>query len=269
MFHPATRQHSLDLLIPLLSFIAIYSFLPHKEWRFIIYTIPGLTAVAAAGASWVWTRRAKSVFYRLISLSLVASVLASFAVSTALLGISSLNYPGGAALTRLREIAPLDEASFQVHLDNLACQTGVTHFVEKYPSANANAPWIYDKTENATLLLDPIFWTKFDYVLTESPGKIIGQWEVVDVIYGFGGVSIVKPGDESAPSSEPTAMNENGMETRDTISRLAALWNRLESVARESFTKGWWIKLKMEPRIKILASQPKQLVKGLYARSRS
>ncbi|KAH0145128.1 glycosyltransferase family 22 protein, partial [Aureobasidium melanogenum] len=99
----ATRKSSLDIMIPLLAFVAIYSILPHKEWRFIIYIIPGLTGVGAAGASWIWTRRFKTLLYRLLSLGLVCSTLLSFASSLSLLYISSLNYPGGEALTRLHE----------------------------------------------------------------------------------------------------------------------------------------------------------------------
>ncbi|PIG86465.1 hypothetical protein AARAC_006494, partial [Aspergillus arachidicola] len=55
LFQASTRSAAAYLLIPSLTFIAIYSLQPHKEWRFIVYTIPPLTAASALGASYIWT----------------------------------------------------------------------------------------------------------------------------------------------------------------------------------------------------------------------
>ncbi|OCK77914.1 glycosyltransferase family 22 protein [Lepidopterella palustris CBS 459.81] len=266
---PATRQRSLDLIIPLLGFVGLYSFLPHKEWRFIIYIIPGLTAVAGAGASWIWTRKVKSQFYRFLSLALIASILASFAASTALLAISSLNYPGGAALARLHQITDHEQGSFRVHLDNLACQTGITRFLEKHnppqsiedvlvgPHDLAQKGWVYDKTEDPSLLLDPSFWSKFDFVLAEKPEKAIGKWQVVDIVYGFAGVRILRPGEESGRSApealEALGISEPADETRE-YGALGKFSSALESTVRYRITRGWWAEVKMEPRIRILAN---------------
>ena len=265
----ATRSRSLDLLIPLLSFVGLFSFLPHKEWRFIIYVMPGLTAVAATGASWIWTRRSKSIEYAVLSLTLVAFVLISFMGSTALLAVSSLNYPGGEAITYLHNNVNSSHWDHpHVYFDNLACQTGVTRFLESHEGPQtivdvleaqdqlSRRRWTYDKTEDPEVLLDPMFWSKFHYVLAENPAKIIGKWETVHVVYGFGGVKLLKPGEQSGSPAEPleetsrqVVMNEDWMD------KVARLWRTAEGLVRYRVFRGWWMEVRMDPKIRILENQ--------------
>ncbi|KAI5239250.1 hypothetical protein E4T42_08753 [Aureobasidium subglaciale] len=244
----ATRKTSLDIMLPLVAFVAIYSVLPHKEWRFIIYIIPGLTGVAAAGASWIWTRRSKTLLYRVLSLALVGSTLLSFVTSLGLLYISSLNYPGGEALARLHEVAPSTQSGQTwVYMDNLACQTGVTRFLEK----NAESTFKYDKTEDEKALLDPAFWQKFTYVLAEDPKRIIGSWEVVDTIYGYSGVGVDNLAEEqdSAPAlAARTAIAR-------PLNKGLQVYNWIARTASQKLTGGRWPVVKMEPKIYILRSQ--------------
>lgn len=267
----ATRRRSLDLLVPLVSFVGLYSLLPHKEWRFIIYVIPGLTAVASSGASWIWTRRAKSAIYSILSLALVASVLLSFATSIALLGISSLNYPGGEALENLHNsISHPEKSRFDVHFDNLACQTGVTRFLESHSGSQSvldvleiedilqKRTWGYDKTEDPSALLDPMFWVKFDYVLAERPEKVIGSWAVVRVVYGYGGIRFLKPGEKSGSPVEPLYDGSGqAVVGENWTAKVAAAWNTLEELMRDRILKGYWVEVRMEPRIRILQNQLK------------
>jgi alpha-1,6-mannosyltransferase len=252
----ATRKTSLDILLPLMTFVAIYSILPHKEWRFIIYIIPSLTSVAAAGASWIWTRRTKSLLYRLLSLCLVASTIASFAASTALLYISILNYPGGEALTRLHDIAPATTADattsttfIHIYMDNLACQTGVTRFLEK-------EGFRYDKTEDETRLLDPVFWLQFDYVLAERPERVIGRWEVADTVYGYSGIGLGKLGsgeDEVEDSAAPAVFGRGGL--TGPLNMVIGFYNHVAGYASRKLTRGRWVIVKMTPKIYILKRQ--------------
>jgi len=183
----SSQRTSQDIMLPPIAFILLYSLLPHKEWRFIIYSIPAFTAVASAGAAWIWTRRSKSLLYTALSWALVLSTLASFAASSGLLYISSLNYPGGQALHRLHQLTQAEastarEQHVKVYMDNLACQTGVTRFQQIRPD------WTYDKTEDPETLLDPMFWQQFDYVLAETPERVIGSWDPVEVVEGFAGM---------------------------------------------------------------------------------
>jgi alpha-1,6-mannosyltransferase len=214
---PATRYRTRDLTLPSILFIAIYSLQPHKESRFIIYVVPPLTAAAALGASYIWTRRTKSLLYRLGSLVLVASILLSLVASTAMLLISSLNYPGGQALSQFHDVisrttwpsetsAPYETIS--VHMDILSCMTGVTRFQElpsrnvpisKFPVINNRTVQLsYDKTEDDGELLNPAFWQKFDYALMEAPEKAIGKWEVVGTVFAYAGIEFLRPGDGSS-----------------------------------------------------------------------
>ena len=271
VLNPTTQGRSLDLLVPALSFIGLYSFLPHKEWRFIVYTIPGLNAVSAAGASWIWIRRTKSTIYRFFSISLIGSVLFSFLASTTLLTISSLNYPGGTALHYLHHTIPHSSGEqYRVYLDNLACQTGATRFLEVHDGAltvtnfltsheamnRDQRTWIYDKTEDPTLLLTPEFWLQFNYVLAERPEKIIGKWGVVHVVYGFDGIRILRPGQQGGSNVVHLDVEEwEEAAEKDWTARIARAWRALEQKVRNTVLRGWWVEVRMEPKIRILASQ--------------
>ncbi|KAH9873649.1 hypothetical protein IAQ61_004273 [Plenodomus lingam] len=273
LLNPATRRRSLDLLIPLLSFIALYSLLPHKEWRFILYTIPGFTAVAAAGASWLWHRRSKSPLYALLTLALVASLVASFATSTALLAISSLNYPGAHALHTLHHHLPHTQTQtpthpLAIHADNLACQTGVTRFLESHSptsqtitdildahATRQNRTWIYDKSEDPIAHRDPSFWAQFDFVLAERPEKVIGKWDVAHVVYGFGGVKVLRPGEEREGAAEveaEAAMQGKTAREHPWTDSVARVWKRAERALRYRVLRGYWVEIDMVPRIRIL-----------------
>lgn len=237
---PATRSRSMALLLPSLGFVALYSLLPHKEWRFIIYIIPALTAVSATGASWIWTRRTKSLPYRFLNFILLSSIVASFIASIAFSLISSLNYPGGEAIIRLRGLTYAEPGSQSIYVDNLACQTGVTRFLEARStlSNTGNQKWTFDKTENQTTLLSPIFWDKFDYAIVENIERTIGKWEVIDTVNSFAGVSVVKPGDDLGFGK--------------VESSILQYWDVLGMLVRGKFTRGWWVTFKLEPRLRIL-----------------
>ncbi|KAF9892005.1 dolichyl-P-Man:Man(7)GlcNAc(2)-PP-dolichol alpha-1,6-mannosyltransferase [Aspergillus nanangensis] len=262
LVQPSTRPAATYLLIPSLAFVSIFSFQPHKEWRFVIYVIPVLTAVSALGASYIWSHRAKSLIYRILSLAMVASTVASFLCSTfVLLPASSANYPGAHALNTLHGHADNTKPAISVYLGNLACQTGVTRFLQ-LPSAvdasigdGVSTAWSYDKTENQDLKLSPSFWDQFDYVIVEpgegetvlSVSKAQGaHWVDMEVIEGFSGVRFLRPGDAAVGTVERRVLG-------NFIGPWSVqLWETSRDLVRRTFTRGWWAELRMEPKLKIM-----------------
>ena len=174
---------------------------------------------------------------------MILSTVASFITSLGLLYISSLNYPGGEALHRLHNRAVASrEARVRVYMGNLACQTGITRFQQVRHS------WVYDKTENETMLLDPMFWQQFDYVLAEQPERVIGSWQPIDIIGGFAGLS-VKPGDDEDILPLPS----NYGPLFQVIKRI---YSSIALFLRRRVTRGYWPAIKMEPKIYVLQKEP-------------
>jgi alpha-1,6-mannosyltransferase len=255
-------------LFPSLAYVAVYSLQPHKEWRFIIYTIPPLGAASALGASYIWTHRTKSFIYKLLSTLLVLSILASLVLSTFLLLPASMaNYPGAQALNALHTNVHGSKRIISVHMDQLACQTGITRFLELPPPKSmlvvlpgsddgsfstlrsGSSLWIYDKTEDEVTKRTKEFWDRFDYALVEDPGHVggSGKWEVVEVVDGFSGVGLLRPGDEASRHTP-------GREILKGIlgGRGLRMWERIAEVMRKYVTAGWWIEIKTVPKISIL-----------------
>ena len=279
---PALRTSVLDLITPNLAFILIYSLQPHKEWRFIIYCIPPLTAACARGASYIWDRRGKSSMMAGLSRLLMISTLLSFAYSAMSLLISSLNYPGAIALNRLHafhggSFLKQPPATIAVHMDVLTCQTGATLFLQHKSTAGAAASaklgtnWTYDKTDSksgdGTAVLRPEFWASFDYALAERPEKVIGKWDLLDIVYGYGGVRLVRPGESWGSDVEiEQAWDCNEEMAGDSTGGrkwgdgpwapwskvLRTRWLQLGTWASKWVTHGFWVDVRLVPMIRIL-----------------
>ena len=141
MVDPAIFQY----LIPTLGFVILYSFLGHKETRFIFPAIPILNFAAAVGLSRLQfscsSNKEKKVTWigRLVFACGIFAIVATFVGSIAFVLVSSLNYPGGDALQRLTEIAREkssdmvnnDSETISVHVDVAAAMSGVSLFGQR------------------------------------------------------------------------------------------------------------------------------------------
>ncbi|KAL4973693.1 Alg9-like mannosyltransferase family-domain-containing protein [Aspergillus desertorum] len=286
LLQPATRRIAAHILIPSLAYIAIYSVQPHKEWRFIVYSIPPLTACAALGTSYIWAHRTKSLIYRFLALGMIFSTVSSFLLSSLiLLPASSANYPGAHALNALHShvlsAAPKNTPEqhqsipITVHLGNLACQTGVTRFLQlpdyrsqQTGSNTSYSSWTYDKSTPPTSLpAKKDFWSRFDYVLLEpseaetilpisgSPTEYSYSqsyvWETVDSIMGFAGLRVVRPGEKASGVVEEGILRWLFGEKLDEWGILD-FWKKLREGVRRGVTRGWWVEVRLEERIRIL-----------------
>ncbi|KAK4165781.1 Alg9-like mannosyltransferase family-domain-containing protein [Cladorrhinum sp. PSN259] len=267
-YHPASSHAAKRLTIPSILFVAIYSVQPHKEARFIFYVVPPITAAAALGANTVFNQRGKSFLGSLLALAMIISIIASLAASTGMLLLSSLNYPGGEALSFVRSTvlaetansSDLSSAIVPVHADVLSCMTGVTLFGtatgSKLPNLTPEGGLVHqhgdgvtiavDKTEESDDLEMEEFWRLFGYVLTEEPEKVWKygggeqEWETVGVVQGFAGVEILKPDQQSEEGESSVPVVGRG--------KTVAVWKRRV----RALTGGWWVGPRMADKIYIL-----------------
>ena len=268
------RPASAPLLVPSLTYTALYSILPHKETRFLFPILPSLTtAMALAAQRFTNNHRHKAPYIR--DLVILITITTAFLSHFILLPLSSLNYPGAQALKSLHNLAHNTQPHLTVHLDNLALQTGTTRFLQLPPPADplvllpgrlapgghytpeyesGASMWVYDKTENRTQLLSPAFWLGFDWCIMEEPGKAIGAWEVKDVIYGLGRPRLVRPKDER--TSQNSQETWSGLLTAIYGERAGQAYDVFTAVVYDGgLTRGWWIEWGLERKLYVLKKQ--------------
>ncbi|XP_011406378.2 PREDICTED: dol-P-Man:Man(7)GlcNAc(2)-PP-Dol alpha-1,6-mannosyltransferase-like [Amphimedon queenslandica] len=145
------------LLIPALGFVGVYSLLPHKELRFIMYSIPLFNVASAVGHAQIWKNKKKlHLIFPLISIS---SLFLSWLASLFLLYLSHNNYPGGYAFHSLHKLVQTKDP-ITVHIGVEAAMTGVTRFGELNPS------WNYSKIEGFEHSSSDM--QNFDYLLISA-----------------------------------------------------------------------------------------------------
>lgn len=172
------------LTIPGITFVILFSFLPHKELRFIIYVFPLLNVGAAAACHRIWENREKSFWNGLLALAILGHLVLNATFSMFLLCIAGANYPGGMAIARLHRIEKERIESVYVHIDVFSAQTGISRFTQTNPN------WIYSKEENLTI--DSPEMLKFTHLLMEAKSKYssniksyLKTHEILDSVEGF------------------------------------------------------------------------------------
>ncbi|CAO4376268.1 unnamed protein product [Caenorhabditis nigoni] len=149
------------ILVPSTCFIFLYSFLPHKELRFIIYTIPIYSLAAAVFCARIYVNRRKSFVRKLLNYGIILHLIVNVACTSLFLLIASKNYPGYDALTFLQHHHRFDARKpVTVYVDNACAQTGVSRF------AYLHDAWIFNKTEN----LKPEDLQHFDFLTLGTYG---------------------------------------------------------------------------------------------------
>ncbi|KAJ8565549.1 hypothetical protein K7X08_008125 [Anisodus acutangulus] len=122
-------------ILPVLSFVLLYSKLPHKELRLIISSIPIFNFAAAVAASRVYNNRKKS-FWKFMYIAMLGLMLGSLACTAVFFMAAYENYPSGYALKALHRIGGVTKNSdeLSVHIDTFSVMNGISRFCEdNYP----------------------------------------------------------------------------------------------------------------------------------------
>ncbi|KAG2225899.1 hypothetical protein INT45_006595 [Circinella minor] len=182
------------IMSPMLIYICLFSLVPHKEWRFIIYTIPIFTAAAAALLGNVFSVYYQTSRIKTLLVILVAGggILVSLGCSLFMLWISIQNYPGGHALHRLHEIANSDvsygqQPQVSVHMDVSTAMTGASRFGQV-----AHPGWSYHKNESHTTP-DDYIEAEYTHLITSDPGFHHQEFQLVDQTFGLEAVKLKSP----------------------------------------------------------------------------
>lgn len=180
--------------VPTLSFLGLFSMLPHKELRFIFYIIPILNLTAASSIQSLYgnvnstfnlfsriieTHKRKNIFAALLQISFIGVLGLCFLTSVFRVYISSRNYPGGEAMIQVHQQTKEDE-KVRLHIDVETAMSGCSRFLQD------NTSWIYDKTEN---LMDEEL-LQFTHLLSSSP---VEGFEVDSSIKSFSGLRLNLP----------------------------------------------------------------------------
>lgn len=167
--------------IPIVSFLALFSMLPHKELRFIFYIIPvlNLSASSTIQSLIIDSHKRRSLFSTFIQAMFVLALGLCFLSSIFRVHISGRNYPGGEAMIRFHKVHA-SEANIRLHIDVETAMSGCSRFLQM------NEACTYEKTEN----LSEEELKQYNYLLSAHP---VEGFEEEFAIKGFSGLFLDIP----------------------------------------------------------------------------
>ncbi|CAM8923905.1 unnamed protein product [Rhodiola kirilowii] len=149
-------------VLPVFSFVLLYSKLPHKELRFIISSVPIFNLSAAIAAARIYNNRRKPLWMQLW-LAIIGLCIISLGCSAVFFLASYHNYPSGYALDKLHKTGFIanNTDELYVHIDTYSAMNGISRFCEK------DFPWRYSKEEG--IQLTDYVKRNFTYLIIEHP----------------------------------------------------------------------------------------------------
>ncbi|KAF9584166.1 hypothetical protein BGW38_007352, partial [Lunasporangiospora selenospora] len=225
-------------MLPVTVFVSLYSFLGHKEWRFVVYVIPIINLGAAVTLSWVLKR--KTIAYRILALGLFVLLGFNFVTSVLQAIISSENYPGGQALRRLHELELPQFTAAYIHIDGAAAETGCSRFGE-IGSNQETSPWRYSKNESHTSPKDYLHYT---HLLTSTPEYHQHDFVVLEAVPGYAGVrrvpsTLVKQSCPTTVQSLTDSLKKDGSSSLLAKETWIKLWEGCSPVQVQLENKIW------------------------------
>jgi len=177
------HQDMKTLTLCALFYVFLYSFLPHKELRFIIYVFPVLNNAAASGMLQAvsWCRRNEKL-KTLCLLFITGSLCLNIVATSCFTYFSYHNYHGGETFKILHQLNHHEKnGNLSVHICNSAAQTGVTRFQELFPK------WRYSKDETFELTASNEKQRPFSLVIAEMPTcrKQFKHYKKQHTVFGF------------------------------------------------------------------------------------
>ncbi|KAL8249355.1 hypothetical protein R6Q59_006223 [Mikania micrantha] len=211
LFGVILDRRLLFYVIPVLSFVILYSKLPHKELRFIISSVPIFNMSAAIAASRIYNNRKKS-FWNLLYTAFISLLVISLGGTAITFLASYENYPSGYALKSLHRVGHTKNTTSElwVHIDTFSAMNGISRFCE------IDNQWRYSKEEG--LLLKDFWQQNFTYLLNEH--QSIKGFKCLFHVDGFSRIRLKAGFPPISMVKEPKVYIHGNLQNTDIMHRI-------------------------------------------------